>query len=291
MSIAPYPFRADDVAICAAIQKKHATSYAMATRLFPPKERAAVQVLYAFVRTADDLVDEPLDPDPQAMHAALDAWISQWEDAYAAGTSEDPVLRASATLFHEFGIPLSYADAFLGAMRLDLTKHRYGSYAQLLHDYVYGSAAIIGLSLCRICGIQDPATLRQAQSLGEAMQLTNFLRDMREDYLDRGRIYLAEEDMVSCGVSEADIAEGNVTPGVIRLLTLYIARARALYEEADLGIQALPPFARKPVRLSRILYSRILDKIEANHYDVFRRRARTNDGMKALLFLKTLLFS
>lgn len=291
MSTTPHPFRADDLAVCAAIQQKHATSYAMATRLFPAKERAAVQVLYAFVRTADDLVDEPADHDPKAIEAVLNAWVRQWEAAYASGTSDDPVLRASATLFHTFAIPKSYADAFLAAMRRDIVVQHYATYQQLLDDYVYGSAAIVGLSMCRICGVHDPATLRQAQSLGEAMQLTNFLRDIREDYLDRGRLYLAEADLSACGVTEADIAAGNVTPGFTKLLQLYISRARALYNEADLGIPALPPFARKPVRLSRVLYSRILDKIEANHYDVFRHRARTNDAMKAALFLKTLLFS
>ncbi len=291
MSRVSHPFRPDDLALCAAIQKKHATSYALATRLFPTKERAAVQVLYAFVRIADDLVDEPTDPDPKKIEATFDAWVQRWEIAYATGTSEDPVLRASATLFHEFSIPKSYADAFLGAMRRDIFAQRYKTYQQLLDEYVYGSAAVVGLSMCRICGIHDATTLRQAQALGEAMQLTNFLRDIREDYADRKRIYLAQEDLDACGVTEADIAHGNVTPGCKKLLQLYIQRSKELYLQADLGIAARPTFAQKPVRLSRVLYARILEKIEANEYDVFRYRARTHDAVKLALFCKILFFT
>lgn len=284
-------FAPDDIEICAAIQKKHATSYALATRLFPVAERTAVQVLYAFVRVADDLVDEPTERDPAKIEAAFEGWVEQWERAYNSGTSTKPVLRASAQLFHHYSIPKSYADAFLGAMRRDLHTERYATYQQLIDDYVYGSASVVGLAMCRICGVTDEPTLAHAKALGEAMQLTNFLRDISEDYRSRGRLYLAEEDLRATGVSIADIAATRVTPQFTQLLQLYISRARALYTQADIGIRALPTFAQKPVKLSRILYSRILDQIEKNQYDVFRHRARTNDAMKLLLLLKTLYFS
>lgn len=283
------PFRADDLRICRDIQAAHATSYALATRLFPPEQRAATQVLYAFVRTADDLVDEPCDPHPDAIRRSFDTWRQRWDQAVQNGGSDDPVLRASATLFAHYNIPLAYANSFLDAMRRDIDCHRYDTYASLLQDYVYGSAAVVGLCLCRICGVHDDATLQRAQHLGEAMQLTNFLRDIDADFRERGRLYLATDDLRDCGATEADILAQHVSPSFVRLLQLYIDRARALYTSADIGIAALPNFARKPVRLSRILYTRILDQIERCDYDVFRHRARTKNIMKLLLCTRILL--
>jgi len=113
------------------------------------------------------------------------------------------------------------------------------------------------------------------------MQLTNFWRDIGEDYRQRGRIYLPQEDMVRVGYTEAMLARGEVNPAFVALMQFEIARARALYESADIGIPRLPAEAQKPVRLARVLYARILDKIEAQGYDVFRRRARTSAWEKA----------
>ncbi len=265
--------RPEDVAVCAAIQRRHASTYALATRFFPPRVRAATQVFYAFVRTADDLVDEPTDPDPEAVRAIFEDWTARWHAAYAGAPSDDPVIRASAALFREEELPLADADAFLAAMRRDLDCKRYGTYDELMRGYVYGSAAVIGQVMARLCGAQDEATLVTARQLGEAMQLTNFLRDVRADLLQRERLYLADEDLVFYGVSDADIRAGRLTPGFKDLMREYVRRARTLYISADAGIPRLPPYAQKAVRLSRILYARILDQIEAQDYDVFTRRA------------------
>ncbi len=266
-------FLPGDVAVCAAIQKKHASTYALATRLFPPEQRAATQVFYAFVRTADDIVDEPPDPAPEAVRATFEAWVDAWHRTYAGEANQDPVLRASAVLFHAYALPLEEAEAFLGAMRSDIDVRRYETYDELMGRYVYGSAAVIGRVMTRLCGVHDEETLRAAQKLGEAMQLTNFLRDIRADLAQRGRLYLALEDLRRCGVSERDLREGHLTPGVRALLQLYAGRARDLYAAADAGIPRLPPHARRAVRLSRILYAGILDRIEARQYDVFSKRA------------------
>lgn len=285
------PFATDDVAVCAAIQQRHASTYALATRFFPPRQRAATQVFYAFVRTADDIVDEPTDPDPKAIRAAFDAWTSCWRAAVAGAHSDDPVIRASALLFREGHLPMADADAFLAAMRRDIDCTHYATYDQLIADYVYGSAAVIGQVMCRICGVQDERTLAAARRLGEAMQLTNFLRDIRADLQQRGRLYLAQEDLARFGVKETDIHAGLVTPEFKALLREYIRRARALYALADDGIPRLPGFAQPAVRLSRVLYARILDRIEVQDYDIFRRRASVPTIHKLLAAGRILLFS
>lgn len=282
-------FLAEDVAVCAEIQRRNATSYGLATKLFPRREREATQVLYAFVRIADDLVDQPADGNPEAVRKTLDAWSSAWEAAYAGTPSRHPVLRSAARLFRHYEIPKEYADAFLASMRRDIDCHGYQTYASLMRDYVYGSAAVVGLCMCRICGVSDAASLQQAQCLGEAMQLTNFLRDIREDACDRQRLYLAEEDLRHFGVTTDDIRAQRVTPAFVALLQEYIRRARSLYKQSEPGIAQLPAYARPGVQLSKVLYERILSSIERLQYDVFRNRARTNDLKKLLLAGRVLL--
>lgn len=283
------PFLTSDVAVCAAIQRKHASTYSLATRLFPTKEREATQVFYAFVRTADDIVDEAPDPTPSVVRAQFESWVDAWHQAYEGKEVTDPVLRASAQLFRSFQLPLDEAEAFLDAMRKDIDVQRYETYEELMTTYVYGSAAVIGRIMTRLCGVHDEETLLSAQRLGEAMQLTNFLRDIRADLVQRGRLYIAQEDLRQCGVTEDALRRGQVTPELRSLLQLYIRRARELYAAADLGIPRLPPHARRAIRLSRILYSGILDRIEAQGYDVFSRRASVSTARKILTAASVLL--
>lgn len=285
------PFSPADVAICAAIQRKHASTYALATRFFPLKQREATQVFYAFVRTADDLVDEPINPDPEIVRRTFDTWAQQWRATVAGERSDDPVIRASAQLFREERLPLADAEAFLKAMRRDIDCSRYATYDELMSEYVYGSAAVIGQVMARLCCCHDEKALSAARRLGEAMQLTNFLRDVRADLLQRGRLYLAQEDLARFGVTEAEIRAGLVTPAFKALIREYVRRARTLYASADLGIPCLPGFAQPAVRLSRVLYARILDRIEAQDYDIFRRRASVHPAEKLYEAGRVLLFS
>lgn len=278
-----------DVAICAEIQRRNATSYGLATKLFPRREREATQVLYAFVRVADDLVDEPINPSTAAIRASLDEWCAAWEAAYAGKPTTHPVLRATAALFRHYAIPKEYADAFLASMRRDIDCHSYNTYTSLMNEYVYGSASVVGLCMCYICGVRDATALEKAQHLGEAMQLTNFLRDLRDDVCNRGRLYLAQEDLQKHGVSMQDIQAELVTPQFVALMQEYIARARALYKSSEAGMALLPSYARPGVQLSKILYERILSSIESHNYDVFRHRARTHDAKKVLLAGRVLL--
>jgi 15-cis-phytoene synthase len=162
---------------------------------------------------------------------------------------------------------------FMEAMEMDLTVSRYETFADL-QKYTWGSASVVGLMMCHIVGATDEAAVPHATSLGLAMQMTNFLRDVGEDWDERGRIYLPMEDLRRFGVTEQDIAEKRLTENFRELVRFEAARTRDIYTHADEGMHYIPKEARLPVRLARVLYSRILEKIEENDGDVLTQRAR-----------------
>lgn len=265
--------------VCRQIHKQHGTSYYFATRLFPKDIRLATHALYAFFRIADEIVDEAGDGADRTRHASpaerLEEWSHAWYEAHVTGTSSHPVLQATAHIFHRFHIPFAYSEAFLKAMQQDVTIARYATYADL-RDYMYGSAAVVGLMMTHVIGFSDKRALAHAESLGYAMQLTNFLRDIREDLERRGRIYLPQDELAAYGISEEDITHHRVTSAWKNYVDFQVKRADALYEEANAGIHYLHPRGRIAVRAGSDLYRLILRKIELQGYDVFQARARTS---------------
>lgn len=266
------------------IQKKYGTSYYIATLFFPKKIKEDVFILYAFVRTSDEFVDNPLPGSDPASELFL--WRASWEKAYESGESDNPLLVATAELFKKYNIPFELSIEFIDAMARDLVTADYDTYADL-RGYTRGSAEVIGIMLTHIMGYTDRAAFTYAAKLGEAMQLTNFLRDIEEDYRDRGRIYLPKEDMRAYNVTEAMIKGKAVTPEFIHLMKFEIGRARKLFREADLGICMLSKNTQFPVRLASHLYEKILDKIEGVHYDIFSNRVRSSALEKAWIISKT----
>lgn len=271
----------NDVQFCTQLMRKHGVSYAFATRWFPRPLQDATAVLYAFFRVPDDLVDEAQTSDAGREHA-LNAWRDAWQQTQAGEPTEHPVLRATYDVFRAYHIPFSLGDDFLAAMAQDLSVTRYETYADL-ERYMYGSAAVVGIMMSYVIGFKNEDTLKKARALGEAMQLTNFLRDIQEDFDGRGRIYLPQEDLRTFGVTENMLRTHKVTPEFIALMQHEINRARALYALAEPGIDELAPQGRFAVRLASRLYAAILTKIEDAQYDVFSQRVRTSFIEKLLL--------
>lgn len=264
---------ASDYEACRRLNAQHGKTYYFSTLFFPALLRRQVHALYGFVRFPDELVDNPtpgVDP-----AAALADYRAATLHALQTGHSDLPVLRAFADMAHQVHMTPDYPLAFLDAMAMDLTRTRYQTFDDL-RAYTYGSASVVGLMMCCLFGVEGEDTLRHAYDLGLAMQLTNFWRDIGEDYRLRGRIYLPQDDMDNFGYTEAMLAGGIVNHRFRALMAFQIARARACYASADQGIPDLPPAAQRPVRLARVLYSRILNKIEDADYDVFRQRACTS---------------
>jgi len=256
---------------CRELNRRYGTTYYWSTYLLPRITRHHVHALYGFCRYADDIVDD-LGPVPVAdREAALTAFGDRFFADLERGRSEDPVLKAVVHTVRAFDIDPDCFRRFLHSMAMDLTTDRYEHYEDLL-VYMDGSAAVIGEMMLPILEPSSPAALAPARDLGNAFQLTNFLRDIAED-ADRGRVYVPQEDIRRFGAGGA-WDERRVTPQFRALLRFEIGRTRALYASADLGVGLLPPASARCISGARELYSGILGRIEAADYDVWSTRVR-----------------
>ena len=265
---------AESYELCRRAQRSHSKTYYFSTQLFPPEVRPHVHALYAFMRYADEIVDNPGHTSLGEQHAALEAFESETLAAVAGEEIPNPVLRAYANTVRVRGIEPETIAAFMKSMKMDTHVFRYSTYEDL-ELYTYGSAAVVGLMMCRVAGVADERAGEHAEALGVAMQLTNFLRDVREDW-GRGRIYLPLEDLARFGYAEEDLGAGVVDERLVGLMRFEIDRTRRLYAIADEGMGYIPRGRRYPVAVARELYAAILDHIEAQGYDVFSRRAETS---------------
>ena len=251
---------------CRELNAAHGKTYYLATLLLPPAKRPHVHALYGFARYADELVDDLNRPDPAALLAWGDAFLRDLD----RGDSCDPVSRAAIHTARTWDIQRDTFVAFLASMRMDITVTGYPTFADLAH-YMYGSAAVIGLQMVPILEPLDPHAAGYARTLGEAFQLSNFIRDVAED-LCRGRVYLPQEDLDRFGVTRADLRPGPTPPQVRELLAFEIARTRRLYLAAEPGIELLHPTSRDCIRTAFELYRGILGAVEKADYQVLDRR-------------------
>ncbi|GIW13232.1 MAG: squalene synthase [Tepidiforma sp.] len=254
--------------------RAHSATFAAATRLLPGPKRRAIRALYAYCRVADDIVDEP----GENREARLAAWGAA--GVGGSGADGDPVLRAWNETRWVYGIPGHLPAQLIEALQGDLEHRGFDDWPALAR-YCYGVAATVGLMSMTIIGSRgDPALY--AIRLGVAMQLTNVLRDVAEDWRN-GRVYLPRDEMDRFGVCEAHFAEGRVDARWEALMRFQVERARQLYAGARPGVAMLNRDGRLAVTAALELYSRILDDIERRGYDVFSGRARVGGWRKAAL--------
>lgn len=261
---------------CRRLHAGHGKTYYLATLLLPREKRPYVWALYGFARHADEFVDSLTDPDPAALVTWGEEFLARLQpDPTVASTIDaaaEPVGAAMEHTMRYWGIPREHVESFLQSMRMDITETGYSTYADLEH-YMYGSAAVIGLQMLPVLEPQTPQAAPRARALGEAFQLANFIRDVGED-LQRGRVYLPQEDLDLFGVTRDDLAGGVVTLPIRRLLQFEIDRTRALYAYAEPGIDMLHPTSRDCMRTAFTLYGGILDGVERADYQVLRGRVR-----------------
>jgi 15-cis-phytoene synthase len=260
---------------CKRLNSLHGKTYYLATLLLPKGKRPFVHALYGFARYADEIVDDlasTLTPEEKA--EVLNTWSSGVLNDLAIGKSHDAVGAALVDTVRRFDIPHQHFVDFLHSMEMDLTVGTYATYKDL-SEYVYGSAAVIGLQMVPILGPLSEEAYLPAEKLGIAFQLANFIRDVAED-LDRGRIYLPLDELAADGVDQEMLYARRLTPEVIRALKFQIARVRELQKEADPGIELLHPTSRPCIRAASELYCGIVDEVEAIGYDIFNKRAQTS---------------
>lgn len=278
---------------CRSITRKHAKTFYMATRFLPYHKQRGIFAIYGLCRTLDDIVDESqnLYPEIEKNHAVilkkLDLFCDQLISTYQGEEQQNSVLIAFSDVLNRYQISLDHPLTLVDGVKMDLIKNRYDTFDEL-YDYSYKVASVVGLMTSEIFGYKNPKAIDHAVDLGIAMQLTNILRDVGED-LARNRIYLPKEDLERFNVSEQAMFGHEITPNFIDLMKFQIQRARKYYRSADRGIAMLNRDSRLPVLLARENYSRILDKIEENRYQVFTRRAYLNATEKFSILPRVML--
>ena len=264
---------------CKRLNALHGKTYYLATLLLPKAKRPFVHALYGFARYADEIVDDlasELSIEEKAR--ALATWGDSVLVDLKKGSSQDHVGRALIDTVKRFDIPHEYFEAFLHSMTMDLTVQEYESYEDLL-EYVYGSAAVIGLQMVPILGPLHEDAYEAAKKLGIAFQLANFIRDVDED-LDRGRVYLPLKELGKFGVTREMLEARTLTPEIIEALKFQIARVRQLQKEAAPGIAMLEATSRPCIEAASTLYCGIVDEVEKIGYDIFNSRATTSTGRR-----------
>jgi phytoene synthase len=251
--------------------RRHDPSYYLAVSRLPRERRAAVHALYGFVRGADEIVDGSHPArSPHERRAALDNWEAELERGLASGHSSHEVIAAlvHAAAAHE--LPLRELRAYMSSMRMDCGRLRVQTREEL-DRYMEGSAASVGRIMAAILGAATES--ERLARLGVAFQLTNFLRDVREDYaLDR--IYLPAEERERVGVEERDLAAATATPGLKKLIASEVERARELFAESTPALVAAIPSAARGIGFAHGVYASVLDRIERNGFDVLGRVSR-----------------
>ncbi len=261
-------FRNDSVAYCHRLTRSAGSNFMMGLRLLPRKRREAMEVVYAFCRAVDDVVDRAEDRESAAQELAL--WRHEL-NACLNGFPTHPIAVALQPVIAEYRIPIRHFEALVAGMEMDLHPRRYATF-QELRVYCERVASAVGLISIQVFGCRHPAAENYAVNLGIALQLTNILRDMKTD-AHRGRLYLPLEDLARFGCAEADLMAGRMSDALFQLMEFESKRAREFFEKARENLQATGEGrALLPARIMAGVYSRLLDRIERNRFDVFSRR-------------------
>jgi len=258
--------------LCRQLNAKHGKTYYLATLLLPPAKRPYVHALYGFARYADEIVDDLASTLTESQKAEqLKIWGDDFLAKFDSGKTNDPVCLAVLDTVRRWSIPREHFEAFLHSMTMDLTVTEYATYDDL-YEYVYGSAAVIGLQMVPILEPSSQDAYKYATELGVAFQLANFIRDIGED-LERGRVYLPLTELTQFGVTRADLETRIATPQIKAAIKFQIARVRQLEESSRAGIAMLGASAQPCIETARILYCGIVDAVEEIDYEVFSKRA------------------
>ena len=258
--------------LCRQLNAEHGKTYYLATLLLPPAKRPYVHALYGFARYADEIVDDLASTLTESQKAEqLKIWGDDFLAKFDSGETNDPVCIAVLDTVRRWSIPRAHFEAFLHSMTMDLTVTEYQTYEDL-YEYVYGSAAVIGLQMVPILEPTSQDAYKHATELGVAFQLANFIRDVGED-LERGRVYLPLAELAQFGVTRADLEARIATPQIKAALEFQISRVRQLEESSRAGIAMLGQAAQPCIETARILYCGIVDAVEGIDYEVFAKRA------------------
>jgi phytoene synthase len=267
---------------CRRVARTRAKNFYYSFLLLSAQQRSGMCAIYAFMRYCDDLSDEP-----GANRAAIERWREQLEDALEGRFSGHPVWPAFHHTVRRFAIPHEYFREMIDGVASDLEPRRIATFDEL-YRYCYQVASVVGLTIVHIFGFDTRSVLPLAEKCGVAFQLTNILRDIKED-AGLSRIYLPAEDLDRFGVSEKDLSAGNLSDSFVRLMRFEAARARSYYDQSMPLLDLVHPRSRPSLWALVAIYSRLLGRIEARNYDVFTRRVRLSTLEKFWILARALV--
>ena len=274
----------DNITKSKAIHRRTGRTFYYATRLLPDRVRDATYVLYAFFRVADEVVDDAAGVSPEQQRRRLEELRAE---ALGQVEPESPVLAAFQEVRAEHGIDDATVEEFIDAMATDIRKRRYRDYEEL-EAYMGGSAVAVASMMTAVMDPDDPEAARShAKALGEAFQLTNFLRDVREDVIERDRIYLPETTLAEHGATAEQIERFEMDENFAAVMQAELARTERFYREGVAGIKYLPEDCQLPVLLAAVLYAEHHRLIRNCGYDVLNQEPELGTLRKLSLVVRT----
>lgn len=265
---------------------RNATNFYYSFSFLPRAERQAISHVYAFCRAIDDIVDDAPSLEPTVIagkRLKLDAWRKTIEAIYAGGdvaASAQPIAQVVA----RYAVPKQYLLTVIDGCERDLTRRRYNTFAEL-KEYCYGVAAVVGLISIEVFGYRHEETKQYAINLGYALQLTNILRDIKQDK-DRGFIYIPREDLERFKYSEEDLMQEVYNENFVSLMAFQVQRARDHYHRARTMLRSDERRTMIAAQIMDAIYYRLLEKIELHDYRVFDKRIRVRTSHKLLTALR-----
>ncbi|UCE10955.1 MAG: phytoene/squalene synthase family protein [Candidatus Thorarchaeota archaeon] len=255
---------------CMDLFKLHAKSFYFASRYLEEHERKSMAALYAFCRLADDFADE-IDIPKDRLEVELDRLLEITEKLATGVNFNHPIFIAFGDTMRKYSIPLRYVQELIEGVRMDINLIEVRT-TEELDKYCYHVASTVGIMMCHVWGADNPDTLERAADLGRAMQLTNILRDVAEDF-ENGRIYIPLETRSEFRIGIDDFKNRSTSPNFKWMIRSLISRADSLYAKAEIGIADLPPRAQFTVKVASRVYGEIMNVIKDMDYDVWSRRA------------------
>ena len=255
---------------CRKVAKERAKNFYYAFRLLDPMQRDSMCAVYAFMRHCDDLSDDPDSKDKSQVLQSISLWRMDLDNSLKGRLAENPIWPAFCDTVQRYSIPHRFFHEMIDGILSDIEPHEMETWEEL-YRYCYQVASVVGMTIIHIFGFDSVRALLLAEKCGVAFQLTNILRDVRED-AELGRVYLPSEDLMRFGVSPDDLKAGERTDAFLRLMDFEAARARSYYEESRPLIAMVDRRSRSSLWVLMTIYSRLLDKIRATNYDVLTHR-------------------